>query len=244
MPSEVRPGARPGVCLTFDDLYVDNWLAAAPIFAQYEARVTFCVARLHQASPAQLDGLRQLQDMGHEIGFHSRTHPKLRPYLARHGAEHWLTHEIDAGVAEHRAAGFPATSFASPYHASSRETRIGTGKRFEINRLDGPRGVGAGMLRERVYRRLGRHRSVHNVGSIDFAHPVQGGWDWLGQILDTVAEVQGIGVFTGHDIRDGAGRGFYSRPEEIARLCKEVLARGLAFHTLTGAARGFQRGGG
>ncbi|MEL7115873.1 MAG: polysaccharide deacetylase family protein [Pseudomonadota bacterium] len=227
----------PGVCLTFDDLFVANWLAAAPIFAEQGAVATFCVARLHDATADQIAGLHTLQDAGHEIAFHSRTHPKLKPYLAEHGVEHWVAHEIDKGVAEHRAAGFPATAFASPFHASTPKTRKATGARFLINRYGGPRGVTAETMGDRIYTHPGPQRGVHNIGSIDFRHPVQGGWDWLREILDALVERQGVGVFTGHDIRAGNGKGFYSTPDDIARLLHDISARGLRTYTLSGFAQ-------
>lgn len=142
----------PGICLTFDDLFVDNWCAAREIFDHWGARVTFCVSHLHTATDEQIAGLQSLQADGHEIGFHSRTHPRLTPYLERHGVEHWLEHEIDAGIAEHRALGFPATSFASPFHAYTRETLIGTGSRFEVVRAAGPGRLSEERLPGRIWR--------------------------------------------------------------------------------------------
>ncbi|MXU64805.1 polysaccharide deacetylase family protein [Oceanomicrobium pacificus] len=229
---------QPGVCLTFDDLFVENWLAARPLFDRFDARVTFCVTMLHMATEAQLDGLHQLQNDGHEIALHSRTHPRLRPYLERHGIEHWLAEEVDAGIREHRAAGFPATSFACPYHASTHDTRRALGTRFEIVRTKGPRGLTADRLPRRVYRQTGRHRMVHNIGSVDFRHVGQGGTGWFATILDSIADGGGVGIFTGHDIRlrnDGPGR--YATLEDLERALAMIRRRGLKFHTLTGFAR-------
>ena len=228
----------PSVCLTFDDLFVDNWLAAQPVFETFDARVTFCVSHLHTATPAQISGLHALHEAGHEIGFHTRTHPRLKPYLQQHGLDHWLAHEIDDGVAEHRAQGFPATSFASPFHASTPASRRATARRFAVTRAGGPRGVTPAIMDSRIYRAPDDEGAVHNIGSVDFRHPVQGGWDWLGQILDRLVARKGVGVFTGHDIRaDGTGRGFYSTQQQLHRLLDEIRKRGLAFHTLTGFAR-------
>lgn len=227
----------PGVCLTFDDLFVDNWLAAQPVFDAFSARTTLCVSHLHTATPEQIRGLHALQDHGHEIGFHSRTHPRLKPYLQRHGLDHWLAHEIDAGIAEHRAQGFPATSFASPFHASTPETRRATASRFAVTRAHGPRGVTPETVGSRIYRAPDADRAVHAIGSLDFQHPVQGGWDWLSQILDRLVARKGVGVFIGHNITQTEnGRGFYSTQAQLHRVLDEICTRGLQFHTLTGFA--------
>lgn len=229
-------GPAPGVCLTFDDLFVENWCAALPLFAEFDAKVTFCISHLHEASAAQIDGLHRLQEVGHEIGFHTRTHPKLGPYLNRHGVAEWLADEVDRGVAEHRAAGFAATSFAAPFHATTPESRAGLGQRFAIVRAGGFRGA-ARDLSARIYRRPGPDRAVDNIGSVDFQHPAQGGWAHLDIQLDAIAAAGGVGVFTGHDIRARKdGRGFYSSQRQMRRLLNAVASRGLAFHTLSGFA--------
>lgn len=233
-----------GVCLTFDDLFVGNWLAARPLFRRAGATVSFCVTRLHTAGADQIDGLRRLRDDGHEITHHSRTHPRLRPYLESHGLDRWLAEEVEAGTEDHRRAGFPATSFACPFHASTPETRQALGARFEVVRVKGPRRVTADRLARRIYAAPDRNRAVHNIGSIDFRHEVQGGWDWLGTILDAIRDRGGVGVFTGHDIRaEAGGAGFYSTRDDIARLLDAVAARGLRFYTLTGFARAARAGG-
>ena len=227
----------PTLCLTFDDLNVANWLAARPIFEAFNARVTFCVSHLHTATPEQVDGLRTLQNDGHEIGFHTRTHPRLKPYLERHGLDHWLTHEIDAGIAEHRALGFPATSFASPFHASTPDTRAACAERFAIIRAGGPRGVTGDMLPTRIYHAPGPDNAVDNLGFADFQHRAFPGWDRQMHLLDAIAAHGGTGVFTGHDIRaEKSGPGFYSTHRQLRRFLAAAAERDLGFDTLSGFA--------
>ena len=224
----------PTIALTFDDLFARNWHAARPVFDEFGARVSFCVSHLHKARPRQIARLRALQDDGHEIGCHSRTHPRLEPYLARHGLAHWLAHEIDAAIAEHRALGFPAASFASPFHASTPETRAETGKRFAVTRAAGPRGLEPENLAARIYRRLGPDRAVDCLGFCDFQHSAFPGWDWQMRLLDTIAETGGTGVFAGHDIRGPGKRSeFYSTPEDLRRFLGAARDRGLGFVTLS-----------
>ncbi|MEL7012940.1 MAG: polysaccharide deacetylase family protein [Pseudomonadota bacterium] len=225
----------PGMlCLTYDDLFVDQWLSARRLFDAFDARVTFCVARLHEATPEQMTGLKVLQADGHEIGFHTRTHPRLLPYLARHGLEHWLKHEIDDGIEEHRAAGFPATSFACPYHASTGRMRAACATRFAVIRAAGPRRVDRTNAAQRIYHRPGPSRSVDNIGYGDVQHARFPGWTWHSELLDRIAESGGTGVFTGHGIRpDRDGPGFYTAHNQLRRFLRSATERGLAFQTLT-----------
>jgi peptidoglycan/xylan/chitin deacetylase (PgdA/CDA1 family) len=229
---------QPGICLTLDDLFVAGWLKARAVFDAFGARATFCVSRLHLARPYQIDGLHLLQDEGHEIGFHTRTHPKLRSYLAEHGLEHWLRHEIDDGIAEHRAHGFPATSFAPPFHASTPQTRKACAARFEIVRGQRPGDADPEVARTRVYSAPGRHRMVHNIGNADAQRPNFHGWAWQETLLDTIAEAGGVGVFAGHNLlEEDKGAGSYSTHEQLARFLGLARDRGLRFYTLTEFAR-------
>lgn len=224
---------RGAVALTFDDLFVRNWHAARPLFDEFGARVTFCVCKLHKARPRQIEKLRALQADGHEIACHSRTHPRLEPYLRRHGLAHWLEHEIDADIATHRALGFPAASFASPYHASTPETRAETARRFAVTRAAGPRSLHPGNLAARIYRRAGPDRAVDCLGFCDFRHSAFPGWERQMRLLDAIADLGGTGVFAGHDIREGEdGSHYYSTPGDLRRFLGAARDRGLGFVTL------------
>lgn len=216
------------LCLTFDDLFVDNWVAARPVFADHNARVTFCVSHLHEATPAQIDGLNLLQDDGHEIACHTRTHPKLRPYLETQGLDHWLEHEVDRCIAEHRAVGFPARSFACPFHASTPETRTALASRFEVIRTDGPRSLDRDNPASRIYSEIPVSRCMGNLGFADMQHKAFPGWRWQNHLLDVIADTDGTAVFTGHDIRaQKSGPGFYSTQRQIGRLLEAATARNI-----------------
>ncbi|WP_103762760.1 polysaccharide deacetylase family protein [Roseovarius confluentis] len=231
----------PGVCLTFDDLYVENWLAAGPIFQAHDARATFCVCWMHAATPAQIDGLHQLQEDGHEIAYHGRNHEKLQPYLRQHGLDHWLENEIARGVAEHRALGFPTTSYASPFYGSNRQTRAATAPYFQITRAGSGRDLSVEDVPKRIYQRPDPDGAVSSIGLIDFQNPGSRSWREIGAALDMLVAHRGVGIFNGHDIRPRkAGPGRYSAHRQIDRLLRAITDRGLAFHTLSGFARAAQ----
>ncbi|MEO1139359.1 MAG: polysaccharide deacetylase family protein [Pseudomonadota bacterium] len=221
------------LCLTFDDLFVDNWVAARPIFDDYDARVTFCISHLHTATPAQIDGLQLLQSDGHEIACHTRTHPKLRPYLETHGLGHWLKHEIDADIAEHRALGFPARSFACPFHASTPETRTALATRFEVIRAAGPRCLDRANPSTRIYKEIPASRCLDNLGFADIQHRAFPGWTRQHSLLDLIADTDGTAVFTGHDIRARkSGPGFYSTYRQLRRLLDAATTRNITLSHL------------
>lgn len=223
--------SRGAIALTFDDLSVAGWCAALPVFAEFGARVTFCVSGLHKATPEQLDGLHRLQDAGHEIACHSRTHPRLRPYLRKHGLDRWVAEELDRCIEDHRAAGFPAQSFACPFHAFSPKTLKACADRFRVTRAAGPRSVREATRAERIY--TAPTPRVDNLGFCDFRHKAFPGWEWQGALLDMVAERQGTAAFAGHVIREEeSGPGLYSTHEDLRRFLGEAVERGVGFVTL------------
>lgn len=80
---------RPTACITFDDGYADNMRFAAPLLAKHRIPFTYFVATDHvlggrpfphdvacgqPLAPNTLNQLRELVDMGAEIGGHTRTH--------------------------------------------------------------------------------------------------------------------------------------------------------------------------
>lgn len=212
-------------------------MACRDLFSRYDAHVTFCVSHLHNATDEQLDALLELQSDGHEIAFHTRTHPRLGPYLERHGLARWVAEEVDRGIDEHRRAGFAARSFAYPHHVATPDTRKEIVKRFHISRMTRPYWQDRGQLQQRVYRNTPPNGEVETLGSIDLRHKRHQGPESLCAMLDAVASLSGTGVFTGHDLRDReSGAGFYSTFSDLEFILAESHRRSLRFLTLSECA--------
>ncbi|MCA9021429.1 MAG: polysaccharide deacetylase family protein, partial [Planctomycetaceae bacterium] len=120
-PTTAAQSFRSGVVLTFDDRYVDQWVQQIPLFKKYDAHATFFVDHFYKLKPAQIAGLKKLQDAGHAIGSHSVNHIKAVDYVRTKGMKAYLQNEIDPSVKRLTEAGFPPTAFAYPNSSRSEE---------------------------------------------------------------------------------------------------------------------------
>jgi peptidoglycan/xylan/chitin deacetylase (PgdA/CDA1 family) len=113
-----RPDADIG-CLSFDDGYLDNYTDALPVLERHGLKAAFFVATgfiggtLAGVPMLQRHQIRELADLGHEIGAHGVTHRRL-PHLP--------LAEARREMAESKAlledlTGRPVVSFAYPYGA-------------------------------------------------------------------------------------------------------------------------------
>ena len=98
-----RPGTA-GILLSFDDDYVIAWEQYLDLFDKYEARVTFFMQG--EFDPFSLKALER----GHDIGFHSISHPDLR----RISRSDFFKETIE-GAQLFRKEGVPVSSFAFPF---------------------------------------------------------------------------------------------------------------------------------
>ena len=95
--------------LSFDDRNFDQWEAAFPIFAKYDARATFFVIGTNR-----IDFMRKALAEGHEIGLHGFRHRDAPPMVEQHGEDFYWNSEIAPQLAVLKEAGIPARSFAYP----------------------------------------------------------------------------------------------------------------------------------
>jgi peptidoglycan/xylan/chitin deacetylase (PgdA/CDA1 family) len=134
----IRPDLKQGaLVMTFDDMHAEQWLAAAPVFTQNAARVTFFVSHANQLSKSQVSALQKLHSQGHAIACHSVKHEKAVDYVKVHGVEAYLKNEIDPANAALKGYGFTPTAFAYPSSQNNAETDAALLTRFRHMRTGG-----------------------------------------------------------------------------------------------------------
>ena len=115
----VTPSA--GVALSFDDAFIDHWLAGTDLYARYGARITFFVAYFDQLTPEQIASLHALARLGHTIEPHSVKHQRAPEYVEDHGLAAYMEEEALPSIDALRAEGFDLTTYAYPFGARTSE---------------------------------------------------------------------------------------------------------------------------
>ncbi len=113
---------EPGIVLTLDDDYVDDWTNAHEILREYDWRATFFVTKFAELNTLEIEQLHALKDYGHEIAGHGLNHIDARNYVAQHGADAYLEAEIYPMVSLMDNNGLHAGSFAYPFGARNTAT--------------------------------------------------------------------------------------------------------------------------
>ena len=98
--------------LTFDDCDVVGWTAAMPLFAKFNAKVTFSISG--EITDGVAAFMKAAQAAGHTVGLHTIHHADAPDYIERHGAEAYFRDEIEPQLAACEKAGIVCKEFAFP----------------------------------------------------------------------------------------------------------------------------------
>ena len=147
-----------GLCITFDDKSVADWVAVAPMLAKYEARATFYISQFHTFTSKELNQLRVLEAYGHEIGYHTVNHPRLENYLEQFDLKHYIVNEIERGLEMMSKLGFKTESFAYPFNNATQDSIQLLSSYFKTQRISSESIEGA--LTEKTGNYLLRGKSI------------------------------------------------------------------------------------
>ena len=110
-----------GVALSFDDAFIDHWLAGTDLYARYGAHITFFIAYHDLLSAEQIASLHELARLGHAIEAHSMRHQRAPEYVEDHGLAAYLRDEALPSIDALAADGFDVTTYAYPFGSRTHE---------------------------------------------------------------------------------------------------------------------------
>jgi peptidoglycan-N-acetylglucosamine deacetylase len=108
---------QPGIAITFDDNYVNNWHKYLPLLDSLGIKATFYVSGYHQMNAEQVNKLRAIQHRGHEIAYHTLNHYNLVDYVYKYhrSIPQMIQQEIMPGLLKMNQDGFYPKTFAYPF---------------------------------------------------------------------------------------------------------------------------------
>jgi len=106
---------QPGVAISFDDLYINDWYEANEVFREYNWKATFYISRFYRLSAEEIEKLHSLKKEGHEIAAHGFHHIRAIDYIAENGVQAYLDYEINPMMEMMHENNFFPTTFAYPY---------------------------------------------------------------------------------------------------------------------------------
>jgi peptidoglycan-N-acetylglucosamine deacetylase len=120
-----RTYLEPGIAITFDDGYYDDWLKMLPVLKKYNAKVTFFVSPNYPKKDINAgEKIMKLYNAGNEIGLHTINHPHLYTYLKHHSLKDYYKNEILPGVLFLNSLGINPGSFAYPFGEYNAESNL------------------------------------------------------------------------------------------------------------------------
>ena len=149
-----------GFALSFDDDFIDQWWDVRDLFTQYDVKVTFFITRFDKLTEERIEKLRDLRDLGHEIGCHSLTHADPEAFMETHTVQEYVDQEIVPALELMRAAGFEVTSFSYPWGWHTPELDEALFEYFTVLRMSGNLGNPTGVYYDWSGARLVKGASI------------------------------------------------------------------------------------
>lgn len=123
-----------GVCLTFDDTYVDEWFKLSNTLIVNNIKATFFVTMINTLSETELKKLQTLDSLGFEIGCHGYKHIDAVKYLESHTLQEYFDFEIMPALKIMDQINLHPKSFSYPYGMNNDSLDLYLLNYFEILR--------------------------------------------------------------------------------------------------------------
>jgi hypothetical protein len=215
---------EPGIAMTFDDDYVDNWYKYLPLLDSLGVKATFYISGYHNLSQTQIAKLKAIMQHGNEIAYHTTNHQNIQKYLENHSEKDLLHSEIYPDLSLMKQDGFNPVVFAYPFGSHNKETDQALRPYFKsLRALNGSPNLSRSLtasMNERILFAMGMDNSSKRK-------------EWMyDEMLHSASENRNCLVLVGHRIEEGDTnlKVSLSRLLHIVNRSKEL---GLKFYTVS-----------
>ena len=234
--SEVSNGSGmtgAGVCICFDDEYVDQWHTnARPLLQKYNARATFFLDSFDMFTNTQYQWLADLQSDGDEMACHGYRHLDAIAYLQNHTMDEYIAADITPAIAAMDAKGMHPTDFAYPYGSYNDSTNTALLAYFDhvriISDYNDPASPNDPSVPPAWYR-FNHERVVGAIGMDNaFNIPLQ---LYYG-LMDSVMANNSVIIFYGHNTTESTTNDYITPPSRLEAILQYASDHHLKFYTM------------
>lgn len=218
---------EPGIVISFDDDYVDNWEETQHLLKQYNWKATFFVTKFHLLSNEKIEKLKTLKSYGHEIGAHGQNHLKATDFIFNNGADAYLEQEIYPMINLMDSNSLHASSFAYPYGA-----RNNTTDNLLLNEYK--------ILRGTTYGRLGpsSHNCYYSGQRVVYGLGLDNSYahfsiSYFLSLLEYAKENNKIVIFYAHKPVETAHADYETEYRTLIEICRYVQLNNMKFYTMS-----------
>lgn len=225
-----KPKAKPsiaGVILSFDDAYINEWVATDKKLKKYNWKGTFFVCRINNFRHAQVKKLLKLQNEGHEIGGHGLQHLNAADFIRIHTINEYLDQEINPMLNLMNFYGLKISSFAYPYGGRTPNLDTALLKKFKI--------VRGRAFREEIVNKQGcyfSHSDVIYSFSIDDTHD-DFNIPHLLKLLDFARKNNRILILNSHKTVNKVTADYQTNNATLEFVCQYIKKYNMKFYTVS-----------
>ena len=223
----IKPKIIPGVVLSFDDAYVNEWFNTDQKLKQYSWKGTFCVSKINTLKYAEIKKLLELQKEGHEIAGHGFHHYHAEKFFAKYGLNAYFKQEINPMLVLMNFYGLKATSFVYPYGGRNKNLDTALLNKFKIVR-------GRAFCEENPSKQgcYFDHSKLVFSFSIDDTHN-HFNIPHLLKLLDYAKKNHKILILNSHKTVKNVTPDYQTKEETLELICKYVKRNNMKFYTLS-----------
>lgn len=228
---EVPQGSLPNgqVAVTFDDASVDNWYQHLDLLDSLKIKATFYVSAYHSFTATQKQKLKEVERRGHEIAYHTASHPDLVKEVAKDGVAQTETREILSDLELMKADGYNITNFAYPFGSHSMQLDNCLLRRFKsVRALSNHQNYNKSLVKEAGDRKILYGANIDNNSRLKE--------DGIYSLMDKAKDHNDCLVLVAHQMANPALKLQISR-ERLVLISKAAAERNLEFVTINQIAK-------
>lgn len=223
----IKKTVTPGVVLSFDDEYINEWYTTDQKLKKYSWKASFCVSKINTLTISEISKLRELQNEGQEIAGHSYNHYNAVDFICDRNVEDYLDQDINPMLDLMDFYGFKVTSFVYPFGSRNKKLDAALLNKFKIIR--GRAFCETNPKKQGCYY---DNKSLVFSFSIDDTHN-HFNIPYLIKLLDFAKKNNKILILNSHKTVNKVYGDYQTKNQTLELICKYIKKNNMKFYSLS-----------